>query len=105
MNKHDEYHYSVTIKTHDEAVLNCLRALSQYAQSSGNLRIIWGGTKREDWNRAKHCVTFHFLKPEYRKIFIREVSRLLPKDLWDKIDEKDDDPAIPQSKTTSSNTI
>jgi hypothetical protein len=64
MSQHAEYHYSVSIKTDDEAVLNCVRALSQYAQRSGNPRIPWGGTKKEDWKRDDHCVTFHFSKPE-----------------------------------------
>jgi len=97
MNQHTKYHYSITIKTDDEALLHCLRALSQYAQATGNKRIPWGGTKKGDWERDNHCVTFHFSKPEYRNIFMKEVSRLLPRSLWKKIDEKDDDPAIPQS--------
>ena len=97
MSLHAKYHYSVTIKTGDEAVLNCLRALSQYAQLKGNNRIPWGGTKREDWERDNHCVTFHFSNPEYRATFIKETSRLLPKTLWEKIDEKDNDAAVPQS--------
>jgi hypothetical protein len=97
MNQHREYHYSVTIKTDDEAVLHCLRALSQYAQFTGNKRIPWGGTKKEDWVQYGHRVTFHFSKPEYRTKFMSEVSRLLPRSLWEKIDEKDNDPAVPQS--------
>lgn len=97
MNKHAEYHYSVTIETNDEAVLNCLRALSQYAQSTGNSRIPWGGTKKEDWLQDDRCVTFHFSKKEYRATFIKEVFRLLPGSLWKKIDENDDDPATSQS--------
>ena len=39
MSQHYLYHYSVTIKTDDEAVLHCLRSLSQYAQETGNARI------------------------------------------------------------------
>lgn len=97
MSRHAEYHYSVTIKTDDEAILHCLRALSQYAQFTGNKRIPWGGTKREDWERDDHCATFHFSKPEYRVIFIKKASCLLPRTLWEKIEEKDNDSAIPQS--------
>ena len=81
MNQHAEYHYSITIRTYDEAVLHCLRALSQYAQDTGNRRIPWGGTKKEDWELDNHCVTFHFSKPEYRDIFKKEVSRILPRSL------------------------
>lgn len=97
MSQHDEYHYSVNIKTNDEAVLHCLRALSQYAQLKGNKRIPWGGTKKEDWERDNYCVTFHFSMPKYRNLFMKEVSRLLSRSLWEKIDEKDNDPATPQS--------
>ena len=101
MNQHIEYHYSVTIETDDEAFLHCLRALSQYAQITGNKRISWGGTKKEDWERDNHCVKFHFSKLEYREKFINEVSRLfplpIPNNLWKKIKKNDNDPATIQS--------
>jgi len=97
MSQHAKYHYSVTIKTDDEAILQCLRALSQYTQLKGNKRIPWGGTKKEDWERDDHCVTFHFSTTQYRKTFMYEVFRLLPKSLWEKIEERDNNPAIPQS--------
>lgn len=97
MKQHAKYHYSVTIKTDDEAVLQCLRALSQYAQITGNKRIPWGGTKKGDWEQHDHCVTFHFSEPEYRDSFMKETSRLLAKDLWRKVGENDSDPATPQS--------
>lgn len=97
MSQHAKYHFSVTIKTDDEAVLQCLRALSLYAQATGNNRIPWGGTKREDWERGNHRVTFHFSSREYRIKFEKEALRVLPSGSWQKIDERDDDPAIPQS--------
>jgi len=43
MSQHAEFRYSVRIKTDDLAVLHCLRALSQFAQKTGNKRIPWGG--------------------------------------------------------------
>ena len=97
MTQHAQYHYSVTIKTNDEAVLHCLRALSAYAQLMGNNRIPWGGTKKEDWERDGHRATFHFSKPEYRTTFMKEASRLLSTGLWQNIGEKDNDPAKPQA--------
>ena len=84
MSQHTEYYYSITIKTNDEVVLNCLKALNQYAQRSGNTRIPWSGTNRKDWERNDYCVIFHFSKPEYREIFVKEVTRLLPEKLWKK---------------------
>ena len=97
MSEHSKYHYSTKIKTDDEAVLQCLRALSLYAQSTGNNRIPWGGTKKGNWERDKHHVTFHFSTPKYREKFLEEVFRLIPKNLWDKKGENDNDPAMPQS--------
>ena len=97
MSRHAQFHYSVTVETDDEAVLHCLRALSQDAQATENKRIPWGGTKKQDWERNKHCVKFHFSKPDYRKTFTREAERLLPTDLWKKVAESDSDPAMPQS--------
>jgi hypothetical protein len=98
MSQHIKYKYSVTIKTDDLAVLHCLRALSAHAQLTGNSRIPWGGTKKGDWKRDNHHATFHFSKPEYRESFIEEASRLLPKDLWEKVGWSDDDPAKPHLK-------
>ena len=97
MSQHAEYHYSVTLKTDDEAVLHCFRALGQYAQTTVNVRIPWGGTKKKDWERDKHHVTFHFSKPEYRSNFVNEVKRLFSTDLFEQVGEDDNDPATPQS--------
>jgi hypothetical protein len=60
---HADYKYSITIKSDDLAVINCLRSLSQYSQQSGNVRIPWGGTKKRDWERDGHTVTFRFTAP------------------------------------------
>lgn len=49
---HSSYKFSVTIRSDDLATVNCLRALSQYSQRTGNNRIPWGGTKDDDWRRA-----------------------------------------------------
>lgn len=96
MNQHPLYRYSVTIKTDDLAVLHCLRALSAHAQTTGNTRIPWGGTKKENWKHDNHRATFHFSRSEYREYFIDEVARLLPEDLWLIIEKSDNNPAKPQ---------
>lgn len=41
---HADYKFSITIKSDDLAVVNCLRSLSQFSQQSGNNRIPWGRT-------------------------------------------------------------
>ena len=96
MSQHADFHYSVTVRTDDLAVLHCLRSLSQYAQKDGNKRIPWGGTKESDWKGRDHCVAFHFTSPLYRRDFLAQLERLLPKGLWKKVSENDSDPATPQ---------
>ena len=94
LHRHD-YKYSVTIHTDDRAVVNCLRALSQFSQKTGNNRIPCGGTKDADWGRDNNCVTFRFSMPKYRDGFIAEIKRLLPDDLWEEVSRSDNDPAKP----------
>jgi hypothetical protein len=95
MNEHQKYKYSVTIQTDDLPVVNCLRALSQYSQKTGNNRITWGNTKDKDWDRDNHCVTFRFTSPEYREGFLSQVNRLLPNNLWREYARSDNNPAKP----------
>lgn len=96
MNQHTLYHYSVTVETEDEVVLHCLRAISDYAQTLGNKRIVWGGTKKKDWQRNNHHVTFHFSNPEYRLTFKNGANRLMP-GKFRLVSESNNDPAILQS--------
>ena len=97
LSSHQDYKFSVTIHSQDLAVVNCLRALSQFSQQTGNNRIPWGGTKDHDWKRDGRRVTFHFGTPEYRSGFIAEAKRLLPQSLWSIVDQDDNDPAERQS--------
>jgi len=99
MTQHVKYHYSVTIRTDDLAVLHCLRSLSEYAQKVGCVRIPWGGTKESDWKACEHCATFHFTDPSFRLDFLTQLGRLLPRNLWEKVEENDADPATPQSSS------
>jgi hypothetical protein len=93
---HSTYRYSVTVRSEDLAVINCLRSLSQFSQKTGNNRIPWGGTKDEDWKRDGSCVTFRFTTADYRAGFLAEGTRLLPKELWSVVRQSDNDPAKPQ---------
>jgi len=97
MTTHKDHHFSITVHTDDVAILYCLRALADYSQETGNTRIAWGGTKREDWERDGRSVTFRFSKPEYRVKFSDEAVRVLPTKSWQKVKEDDNDPATPQS--------
>ncbi len=95
MGEHYKYKYSITIHTDDLAIVNCLRALSQYSQKSGNNRITWGNTKDADWQASNHRVTFRFTSPEYREGYLLELQRLLPNQLWKEVGRSDNDPAKP----------
>ena len=97
MSLHATYKFSVTVRSDDLAVVNCLRALSEFSQKSGNNRIPWGGTKDTDWKRDGHSVTFRFTTPEYRAGFLAEAKRLLPAALWSVVAQSDSNPARRQS--------
>ena len=96
MTQHHLYHFSITVRTDDLALLNCLRALSAHVQVTGNARIPWGGTKKSDWESQQHQVTFRFSSDKYRQDFINESKRLLPQSAWSIVGQSDDDPAAPQ---------
>jgi hypothetical protein len=93
MSSHQDYKFSVTIHTDDLAIVNCLRALSQYSQKTGNNRIPWGNTKDLDWQDSNNCVTFRFSIPSYRQTFMSEINRILPLNFWNEVKMSDNDPA------------
>ena len=97
MSEHYRYCYSITVETADEVALQCLRSISDYSQVLGNKRIVWGGTKKKDWQRSRNQVTFHFSDPQYRNVFKVEAQRVLPSALWHVVRENDNDPAVPQN--------
>ena len=96
---HVDHHYSVSYYSEDLAAVYCLRGLSQYCQQTGNARIPWGGTGRDDWLAKKKVVTFHFSEVGYRDKYISEVERLLPTNLVKQIAVSDNDPATPVKGT------
>jgi hypothetical protein len=94
---HAQYKYSITIKSGDLAVVNCLRALSQYSQLTGNNRMPWSATGDDDWQRDDQAVTFRFTTPDYRAGFRREATRLLPTMSFEIVRESDEDSASPDA--------
>jgi hypothetical protein len=96
MSQHDDYKFSITIHSDDLPMVAAIRGLAWFCQETGNKQIAWGGTKKPDWIKNEHRVTFHFDRPLYRKNFLDEITRLFPAG-WTKMGERDDDPAEPQN--------
>src|SRR5262249_19993783 len=92
-----DFHFSITIRSNDLAVVGCLRALAAHSQQTISRRVPWGGTKDSDWKAASGHVTFRFTTRQYRENFRAECRRLLPADLWAETAQSDTDPARPQS--------
>jgi hypothetical protein len=84
------YHYCVTIRSDDLGAVNCLRALADFSQKTGNKRRSWREATDEAWKDGNLEVTFHFTSPAYRESFLGEVKRLLPRNLWDFVAESDE---------------
>jgi hypothetical protein len=85
--------YSITCQTDDLAVVHCLRALCQHCEQDCVPQIAWGGTGEEAWRDAGNQITLRFTNPEYRAAFVREVTRLLPAEIWREVGQIDNDPA------------
>lgn len=93
---HASYHYSITCKTTDEAVLHCLRALAQYVEHAQYPQIGWGGTTKQSWLHNNHEFTVRFTNPAYRTQFVQEAQRVLGKSCWSQVATSNNDPAVPR---------
>jgi hypothetical protein len=98
MSNHAAYRFSITIWSDDRAAVYCLRAIAKFCQETGNNQIPWGGTTDDSWKKDGHRVTFRFSSPTYREGFVREATRLLPKDSWQESARSDQDPASSKSR-------
>jgi len=94
MSLHKDHKFSITIHTNDIAILYCLRALADYAQKTGNTRIAWGGTTKNNWKSNNNTITFRFTKSDYRVGFIKEVNHILSSNSWKIVGESNNDPAV-----------
>jgi hypothetical protein len=94
MSQHDNYKYSVTIRSDNLPLVASFRGLAWFCQTTGNRGIAWGGTGESEWRRDGHQVTFYFDHAAYRTVFFEHAGKLFPAE-WEKIGERDDDPAKP----------
>jgi hypothetical protein len=90
---HAAYIFSITVRTEDLAVLTCLRALSNFAQQTGNNRMPSFAASDRVWLRDGHKLTFRFTKPAFRAAFLLEARRLLPNDSFEFVGQNDNDAA------------
>jgi hypothetical protein len=84
-----DHHFAVTLRSDDLALVNCLRALADFSQKTGNRRRSWRDATDEAWVAGNLEVTFHFTSQAYREDFSGEVRRLLPGHLWKVVAESD----------------
>ncbi len=93
----EKFHFSLTCRTDDFAVLHCLRALSEWANDKVPYpykMIAWGHTKEIDWKKAGHKVIFRFVGTDSREKFIVKANELL-EHRWTQTGTSDSDPATP----------
>lgn len=84
--------FSIEIHSADWALINCFRALCRFCRDGGNIQISREGDGQMEWRRNGHKMKFHFKSPDEREEFVCQANRLFPKELWEKIEEKDNDP-------------
>lgn len=88
---YNDYKYKVKIHTKDIVVLHAIRGIAFYAQRKGNKYTSWGGARQEDWEYNNRCATFQFTDPLYRKDFLKEARRILPKGSWEEVKSWEED--------------
>jgi glycyl-tRNA synthetase alpha subunit len=86
-----DYHYSITVHTDNLAILYCLRALSMYAQRTGNLYKPWKKASKDSWEQQHHDVPLHFTSAQFRQDFEQAANEILA-GRWSKVGENDNDP-------------
>ena len=84
------YRFGVTVGSEDPLIIECLRALAQHHQKSGDVCLTLLGTSDQDWRNDDHQVTFRFTCPSFRAAFLTQAEELVPTDLW-QLKAKNDD--------------
>ena len=95
MSSHSDHRFSITVHTDQLVVLQCLRAVADFAQDKGNKRIAWGNTKESDWKANDGRVSFHFTTDAYRQSFLDNAGKVLLTGSWNVVSRSDNDPARP----------
>jgi hypothetical protein len=84
MNRHEHFHFSVTIQSEELFMVSAMRRLAWQCQPQLNRQIAAAGTNNDQWARNQGRATFYFTSTANRTEFLRELSRILPTG-WEKI--------------------
>jgi hypothetical protein len=89
MDRHEHFHFSVTIQSEELFMVSAMRRLAWQCQPQINRRIAAAGTGNDLWKRNQGRATFYFTSTANRTEFLGELSRIFPTG-WEKIshDEK-----------------
>ena len=97
-NDHLKFHFSITCHTLDLAVVHCLRAICEWAETHPKRQIAWGGTGKKEWKDSGGKITLRFTSQGNRKNFEEKAAELLAT-RWTIVSKRDDDPAAPRRHT------
>src|ERR1039458_7708306 len=84
MNRHEHFHFSVTIQSKELFMVSAMRKLAWECQPQINRQIAAAGTNNDQWARNQGRATFYFTSTANRTEFLRELSLILPTG-WEKI--------------------
>ena len=87
------FRYSITVETQDDAVLFCLRGLSEFAERTPAAITALDRTATGEWRTDNGRFTFRFSTARNRGDFLGEATRLLA-GKWTRIALSDDDPPV-----------
>jgi hypothetical protein len=89
MNRHEHFHFSVTVQTCELFMVSAMRRLARQCQPQINRQIATAGTSNDQWKHNQGNATFYFTSPSNRMEFLKETSLIFPSG-WKKIshDEK-----------------
>lgn len=97
--EHSKFRHSLTVETHDRAVLFCLRGLCECVEQYPASDIALADADVNAWSTSDGRITFRFSDARHRSAFLGDATRLLA-GKWMRVGLRDDDPAPPPEALT-----
>lgn len=91
----EEFRFSLTVRTDDLALLQCLRALCHYCEASSHKAAGTAGASQSAWDDNGHRALFRFSTHGCRTMFLEQIERLLPREMWKVVAQNDHEPPPP----------